>query len=161
MRSHRNAKLMSLMAAPAVLALMTVSLGAVAAEWSYMPFARYHVEYNDNRRLSFTDKEDIVGHIVRLNTELKYRTERTEMSLVPELRFERWWGDRELDTDDQKIDFEGLHATERWRFEALAGYKRDTTLRGDFDSQDSARISERRRRETVTAAPTVRVKIWN
>jgi hypothetical protein len=139
-----------------VYATTSVASGADAwaGELSYQPNVRYQSMYNDNRRLRVANEESLIGHVLRVGTNLRYRTESTEINVDPLLRFERWWGDETLDTDDQELELSATRTGERYQLRFNAAVVRDTTLSTDFESIDSAQVSNRRRRETLSAAPT-------
>ncbi|MFT5392084.1 MAG: hypothetical protein ACI8PT_002280, partial [Gammaproteobacteria bacterium] len=127
---------------------------AWAGELSYKPDVRYRSIFDDNRRLRVANEEPLIGHVLRVGTNLRYRTENTEINVDPLLRFERWWGDETLDTDDQELELSATRTGERYQLGFNAAVVRDTTLSTDFESIDSAQVSDRRRRETLTAAPS-------
>ncbi|MEM7252617.1 MAG: hypothetical protein AAF493_14470, partial [Pseudomonadota bacterium] len=146
MSGHCGISLRLAFLAGLVLLASVAPKGARADNFYYSGNAQFRTEYNTNRRLNEDDEESL-GLILDLQLDLIHRTERSQATLTPRLRFERWLGDRAFDTDDQHLTGSYSLSGERWQVAADGSYIRDTTLTSDFDVIDSARVTERRRRE--------------
>lgn len=129
----------------------------LAAEWVAAPRVRVGTEFNDNLRLLTEGEEDTYMGIVDFTADVAMRTERSEIKLIPRLRFRRF-NDHSLNSDDQFLTLESYTDAERSRLALNAKFNRDTSLAGSGDDPgelvDSGFVQQRIRRNTVNLEPS-------
>lgn len=142
-------------------ALIAIAGNVIAAEWSLRPSVSTGVEYIDNltlraRSAGTPGDESVWKSTVEGRARLRYRTERTDISLTPRLKISRFLGASEFDSEDYEVDLDSSHQTQRSVFALPARYVVDTAISSEFsdDNADLIRSAEERRRLRVAPSWT-------
>lgn len=99
-----------------------------AAEWWYEPRMSMNMEANTNKRLAATNPRETLGSILDMGIALGIRTDRTDISLIPQGRISRFIGDHPLDNDAASLAFKGEHQWERSAFDLGFTFAKGSTL---------------------------------
>ncbi len=107
---------------------MSISLSAVAAEWTFQPNVRTAGDYNDNANMSSRtdEEEEISGFIVEGSADIGYESAATKFTISPKLRSRYYPNDDDFDSDDQFVKL-------RYEKNVRSG---SFGLRGDFERED-------------------------
>ncbi|GMR09006.1 MAG: hypothetical protein BMS9Abin26_2018 [Gammaproteobacteria bacterium] len=130
-----------------------VSSYAQGAEWYMEPSVTAKEQYDDNVRLSATNQTSTWATFLLPELKIGSRTETSEIDITGRAEFSRYHSAKELNSDDQFLNFSGSHRNERNRWAVDIDYERDSTLRTLAD--DTGRVgTEALRVETARIAPS-------
>lgn len=121
----------------ALVAALTASLTAEAAEWLAEPSVSLRGEYNDNFRLTSAAHDDVWGTILDPRLKLSRRSELWDLNASGRIRAARYTGEDGLNSVDNFLDLNAKRSLERGSFSAGVGLINDTTLQNetlDFDT---------------------------
>jgi predicted porin len=111
----------------ALLAALTASAGAHAAEWSLDPGISVRVRHDDNFRLSTRDELAVWETALLPKLTFARTTELSQIAGTAGFNLRRFDEDG-LDTNDRFLSFASSHGSERSRWGLGAEYTRDTSL---------------------------------
>lgn len=133
--------------------LVVSPLNVTAAEWVLAPDVELTGTYNDNILLTVEPVNSVYGAILDLSAHLNVRTERSELKFTPLFRFNRYWGEEGLDSDDQFFYLAMSHAvSERADIALDTSFVRNTTLNSEL--LDIGRVIAGVRREKFEITPS-------
>jgi hypothetical protein len=116
-----------------------------AAEWNADLTASAELEHRDNPRLFADGGSTIIGLGSGVDATFARRLEDSELVLAPRLRFVRYDGAADFNTDEQYLDLTYARTRERYGLQLAAGLARDTTLTSELE--DTGLIDVRKRHE--------------
>jgi len=138
------------------LIIICLPLDLIAAEWATQSVSVKSV-YDDNKRLTTSPHDYVVGSLLNIKGKLGIQTEKTALDLIPSARFSKYSGDDDLDSNDYFLNLKSLLATE-WLIWGLDGkYIRDTSLTSELE--DTGLVQTRKKREKVDINPSLFYKI--
>jgi hypothetical protein len=120
---------------------------AAAGQWEVTASTGSYAEFDDNPRLQDEGADAVYGVVANLGIDLRRRTERSTLSLVPRVVVRRYTGDYALDSDDVFLNADQRFEGERGEYSLGASFARDGTLTSEFVATGS--VSENTPRETI------------
>jgi hypothetical protein len=132
----------------ALVAALTASFTAEAAEWVAEPAVNLREEYNDNYDLSSVDQDTVWETALEPSIRLSRRSDLWDISATERLVASQFCGQEGLDTVDNYFNVAAKRPFERGSFDANASLINDTTFQNeelDFDTGDTVRQVDRTR----------------
>ena len=109
-------------------------------------------EYNDNKRLTTLPHDSVLGTKLDIKGKLGVETERAKINIIPRVRFSKYSGEENLDSNDYFLDLRSLLTTEKMYWYLNGKYVRDTSLVSELE--DTGLVQTRKKREKVLLNPS-------
>ncbi len=122
--SRRNAPYVLYLA----LAAIVPTVGAYAAEWSVESSADLTGQFDDNIRLSATDKQSVFGAIFQPRVNVRRRSPIWDLNFKADLRIARYTEDSTLNSEDPRLLLDSRYRTQRGEFQLDGEASRTSTL---------------------------------
>lgn len=135
-----------------ILIVIFIPLDSVSAEWSFQPSVSLIAEYNDNKRLTTLPHDSVLGTKLDIKGKLGVETERAKINIIPRVRFSKYSGEENLDSNDYFLDLRSLLTTEKMYWYLNGKYVRDTSLVSELE--DTGLVQTRKKREKVLLNPS-------
>jgi hypothetical protein len=123
----------------AVVAVAAMGSTAQAAQTYFQPQVETSVEQNTNRNLSINpaDEADITGYVAEAQFTWGYVTPKTDATVRPRIRFQRYPDREEVERTEQFLDLNSLHRiTERSTFDLVGRYAREDSFNSELDGAE-------------------------
>jgi hypothetical protein len=103
---------------------------AHAAQWSAQPSIWWYLDYDTNRTLSPAGQgvaPDYAGYMT-LDLLLRRLSDTGELSIHPQLEFQRFTGDSELNSNNGSLQLLAAHRAQLWTVSTTLGYSHNSSL---------------------------------
>ena len=135
-----------------ITAVICVDNQAMATDWDNSSNLELQTIYNDNIKLSSEPHDSVKGTITDIRLGVTAATEKSQFSLTPKARFERYDNATELDNNLQSIPLVLNFVTGRSQMDLSLEYSRDNTLISEV--ADTGLVNTNKRRVKRNIAPS-------